>query len=114
MSASIKIPRHVRQLIADAARPGQSVAGVIEEALTDRPDPLLERLSARILVSVGLWLAVDYAPPAKDYESVGILTGEILKEGARRGWPKGWWEDPSVIPELDVEAQDRERDGGEL
>ena len=60
-------------------------------------------LPAQMLVSMSLWLMQDYVPAGSLSSSIpGVerLGNAILLEGESRGWPEGWWEDPSVIKEL--------------
>ena len=60
--------------------------------LTDLPD--------QTLVSMTHWIAIDYDPPTSDLEGKGIVLRSCVVESENRGWPDGWYEDPSVIPGL--------------
>lgn len=68
----------------------------------------LRGLSDELLVTMHLWVSLDYTPKTKeaDYGSIQQLMGAIHAEGERRGWPEGWYEDPSRIPGME-EAEER-------
>lgn len=78
-----------------------------------RDQPSLAGLSDQIVVSLSLWLMLDYTPTPKDLESVRLLRAEIANQGIARGWPEGWWEDPSLIPSIAATLRERaNRQGG--
>ena len=69
--------------------------------------------SDELLVSMNLWVSLDYTPKTKeaDYGSIQQLMGAIHAEGERRGWPEGWYEDPSRIPGME-EAEEHPKIAG--
>lgn len=97
MSKSIKIPDHVRELISRAARPGQSVGGVIEEALSGPAPRPLAKLTAEGLVKLNVWAMVQGGLSKADRHLLGAT---VAREAEARDWPEGWYEDPSGIPEM--------------
>lgn len=59
----------------------------------------LSRLSDIFVVGLFTW-ALPKGHPGPAHEIVCAL----LRETERRGWPEGWWEDPSVVLEVKAPA----------
>jgi hypothetical protein len=84
------------------------VAAIVR-TIDGRPplEALIEALPNRVLVAIhSAGAFASEAPFSRDlYHEV---TNLICREGERRGWPDGWWEDPSVLPGLAVDpGEDR-------
>lgn len=89
----------LRRLNRPVTRAAADEIEALAAAVAARPaDPLFAKLSAELLVTMMLWLTLDYTPKKSDIESVRLLGCAIMAEAERRGWPEGWFEDPSVIP----------------
>lgn len=75
-------------------------------------EALLEALPSRVLVDVHSAIAFTADRPV-DPAIYREVASQICREGEKRGWPDGWWKDPSVIPGLEVEGDLRsaESDG---
>lgn len=70
----------------------------------------LERLSDKFLVRCTSWVMLTYDAVPGRSDPVGnadvIEFGNaLLRETGRRGWPEEWWEDPSVVTEMDPESE---------
>lgn len=60
----------------------------------------LSALSDQALVSMSYFFAFDYPHRKTDWESADTVVHSVWVEGDKRGWPDGWYEDPSVIPSI--------------
>jgi hypothetical protein len=60
----------------------------------------LSALSDQALVSLSYFFAFDYRHRKTDRESADLVVNSVCLEGQERGWPEGWYEDPSVIPSI--------------
>lgn len=74
----------------------------------------LQKLSAQFLVDLLFWTTFKYGAgvytaPSDERSAASYLGSAILLEAERRRWPDGWWEDPSVIPEISEKKTNHDR-----
>ena len=63
----------------------------------------LQDLGAKFLVDMLTWVSFKDAARGREvHPDERTLINAILRESERRGWPEDWWEDPGVIPEIDL------------
>lgn len=55
------------------------------------------KLTADGVVKLNLWAAIEAVIQNADQR---LLLNMIAREAEARDWPEGWYEDPSVIPEM--------------
>lgn len=75
----------------------------------------LERLSDHFIVDIMMWSSLEYGqgksdcahPSATDLRRQDLteFRSALLRETERRGWPDGWWEDPSIVLGLSDETR---------
>ena len=82
----------------------------------------LARLSDNFIVAMLMWAQFDYGEiscAASDLPADTIRSdlresrSALLRECERRGWPEGWWEDPSIVLGMAAEAP-RDASGMEI
>lgn len=92
-----------------AGRYGVSLSALMRDALEHRldqlehGDPVLALLSDESVVGLfTAWLGQEATDKAR-HDRTGSA---IAREGSHRGWPDGWWEDPTLLDPVVVHLPD--------
>lgn len=102
----IRIPEDAYAALKEYAgeNPGMTMRAAMAEAVASlRSGPDFRKIKAPMLSSMALWLqgySRSVAGLLDRLLDVEELSSALQREAERRKWPDGWWEDFSVIPEL--------------